>query len=110
MAMQGQASNAPQGAKIQSLTEDGVNLVQRLHQILNGLESINDKLNGSSPRSIPLPPQQIMRSANPFLIGTIDVFNAATPEPQPSARRHMDKAHQLVGLISDEMQRIDARL
>jgi hypothetical protein len=88
MAMQGQASNAPQGAKTQSLTEDGVNLVQRLHQILNGLESINDKLNGSSPREASLD----------------------APEPQPSARRHMDKAHQLVGLISDEMQRIDARL
>jgi len=91
MAMQGQTTTAVQGSaspKTQSLTEDGVNLVQRLHQILNGLESINDKLNGSSPRDV-----------------SVDA-----PEPQPSARRHMDKAHQLVDAINDEIQRIDSRL
>ena len=84
----GQLRGAP-APKLPSLLEDGARMNERLAKLLHNIEAINDKVNGSSPR---------------------DVASAATPEPSPSTRRHLDQAHALIGAIEDEVQRIDARL
>jgi hypothetical protein len=84
----GQPTTAIQAPKPPSLLEDGVKLAERLGRALHNLEQIHDKLNGSQPRDA---------SAEP-------------PEPQPSARRNVERAHALISLIEDEIQRIDSRL
>ena len=87
-------SNALQGPpsvaapKPPGLLDDGAGLVNRLSNCLHQLESMNDTLHGPQPRDA----------------------SASPPDPQPSIRRHIDKAHMLIGQIEDEIQRMNSRL
>ena len=74
--------------KQSSLLEDGASLCTRLANILADLENMGDVLHGSSPRDA----------------------SVAPPDPQPSVRRHIDKANQLSIAIDDALNRIKSRL
>ncbi len=77
----------------QSLLTDSGRIIERLSEILGRTVKIGDQLHGSVPRDTP--------SLNK---------PAAQAEPQPTVRRHIDRATDLLAIIEGELNRIETRL
>lgn len=87
--MSGVIGGAPTPRTVSTLSDDTNRAVARLQDMLGRVQSLNDRINGGTPREASLNP---------------------APEPQPSIRRHVDAMHDLIGNIEGELEAIDARL
>ena len=89
--MYGENPNKLIGASTQdSLADQTGSLVNRLRDIHERVVNLGDNIFGPTPRSA-------QGAEN-------------KPEPQPSIRRHVDLAHQMVADIFNELDRITARM
>lgn len=84
--MQSYTAQTAAPAAVSSLIKDGVQVADRLQEILGRVRNIADHLHGPHPR---------------------DASEKGAPEPVPSVRRNVDKANSLAELIEIELSDVE---
>jgi hypothetical protein len=88
MAYADQSANAVPSAP--SLISDSGHMTERLAEIHSRLIKVGNMLHGSEPHDVGGQPAQI--------------------EPEPTVRRNIDRAHNLLCSIEGELSRVESRL